>query len=1015
MSFSGTPLGQGRRLDHNAFLGKPPSANNIAPSSYSYGAPALGPRSPPKPTSPSRDDEDNENDSALSRFARLKQREATRDFSNRPGGPKIITSPPKTEKWSVKDTSVNIATAFHQAVIDTVGGGEADMSGTHNPNNAWASGSRLSQVPRSTSVEYEAAAPHTANRRLPAPPDKTTRNPQRKPPSKSTSLRHVPDSEGEEDQSSISRARGKSPFEHGLTYAKQALGAAVFYARQRSTEPENRSGEQPQPSVNGNGNESSYEYTAEEQAFQAARRANSSVASANGSAAQRRNRISVDNKAYKPSRESEDEESEWSDNGKTKRRKKKLRKGPAGGPLSTLPVVSAGKRRKRKGAHGGSKGNVLDDDESDSEENTQVDQQSQSGVGTSMPPPSRAAPSRHSQEPSYLQDDSNISADQGLQSIPEIDENLLPPDTPAKPSEKPASTTRQAPQRRRAGSRGASAPPESAPPTRFSIGNLIGRFVYFSGRLIMWMFSGIVSCLSMISFLFGQVFGTTFDLIFRKPVGWTRSSGAASGVKYIIPALVLVLAWWALKDTSLSFPGRSGGVYTPPSIPPSDLTELSSRLLKLEHMISGLTLESERSRTKSEDSLKSVQDLKGQLGSLEGKFVTETRKADDVERKTKDALSQGLSSVKREIEVLQEEVKHQRKVLDQHKEQAQHQQPKGDSTANDEEARVRLKALEERIGSVEGGVKDALEQLSKKPSPSAAVPVPSVGSAWWNKLASNVGSLKASNGQDVSTIISQMVDTAVFSAMTSDLIGKPDFALHSTGAHVIPGLTSRTLEIQPSGWASWMMGLVTNTGFSEGRPPVTALHHEGHHGHCWPFEGSEGQLGVMLARPAILDSFSIDHVPKDMTFEIRSAPRRMEVWGLVEGETNLQTVRAWKEELQNLREEASDERKAAIDAHVEGAAWTGYPKTLPKFPEYLRLSSFEYDVDKDRSVQTFDIDGEVKKLGIDFGIVVLRVMSNWGIEDFTCLYRFRVHGEALHPGPRIVTGDEDVQDSPGGL
>jgi len=40
---------------------------------------------------------------------------------------------------------------------------------------------------------------------------------------------------------------------------------------------------------------------------------------------------------------------------------------------------------------------------------------------------------------------------------------------------------------------------------------------------------------------------------------------------------------------------------------------------------------------------------------------------------------------------------------------------------------------------------------------------------------------------------------------------------------------------------------------------------------------------------------------------------------------------------------------------------------------------------------------------MDFGIVVLRVLVNWGMEAYTCLYRFRVHGERLVlmqiPGP----------------
>ena len=323
----------------------PRSAPQLFISSSS--APALGSRSPPKPTSPTRHADDEENEPALVRFARLKQRESADTIASRPGGPKIITSPPKPEKWSVKDTSVNIATAFTQAA-------NGDMNTSFNHNNSWASTSRPNLViPRSTSVEYESTAPLAPNRRLAPPPDKLGRTTTtRKPPSKSVSLLHVPDSEGEDNPRP--NVRGKSPFEQGLSIAKNALGAAAFYVRQRSREPDQPSGEHP--SVNGhtNGNESSYSYTEEEQVFQAAQKRI------------KRSRISVDNKAYKPS-QSDEEESEFSDDGKKRKSKKK---GGHGGPLSSLPTVGPYKNRK---IHKGSRANLAVGDEGhDDEDNTQT-------------------------------------------------------------------------------------------------------------------------------------------------------------------------------------------------------------------------------------------------------------------------------------------------------------------------------------------------------------------------------------------------------------------------------------------------------------------------------------------------------------------------------------------------------------------------------------------------------------------------------------------------------------------
>lgn len=209
-------------------------------------------------------------------------------------------------------------------------------------NNSWAStSSRAPVVPRSTSVEYETAAPAIAsgqrNKKLAAPPNKLLRPPvssqNRKPPSKS---HLVPDSEGEEDRN----VRGKSPLEVGMNIAKQAIGAAAFYVRQRSHEPENSSRDQDQSAenlpANGrvDGNDSSYSYREEESAFLASKRA------------AKKGRISVDNKAYKPT-QSDDEYSEYSSDDNKPSKRRKSTKGGHGGPLTSLPVVGNSKKRRR--------------------------------------------------------------------------------------------------------------------------------------------------------------------------------------------------------------------------------------------------------------------------------------------------------------------------------------------------------------------------------------------------------------------------------------------------------------------------------------------------------------------------------------------------------------------------------------------------------------------------------------------------------------------------------------------
>ena len=497
----------------------------------------------------------------------------------------------------------------------------------------------------------------------------------------------------------------------------------------------------------------------------------------------------------------------------------------------------------------------------------------------------------------------------------------------------------------------------------------------------------------MITFLFGQVFGTTFDLLCRRPAGWAR--GAGSSTKYLIPAVVLVCAWYVLRDASLtsyilSFPTKKSPQYHAPDVPPADLAEFAERLLRIENAISGLSRDTQRATAKSEDGVKGYYELQNRLASLEGKIVSDTRKAQDAETKAREAHSRSISGVKQDVELLQSQMTAQRMQMEKDRDL------KGSgASASDEEARMRLKTLEERIGGVEGGVKDALEQLSRKPQ--APTHSPATGPAWWNKLASNIGVIKSADGRDVTLLISQLVDSAV-STLSKDTIAKPDFALHSGGARVIPSLTSPTLELRPRGFTRQLYGLVTGAGYSLGRSPVTALHHELHNGHCWPFAGKEGQLGVMLAAPAVLvEEVTIDHIAMEVAYDIRSAPREMEVWGMVEGKENVERIRSWRE----------GGGSASYDSSVS------YPPTLPKHPEYIRLANFTYDVHTANHVQTFAVDPEIRALDIDFGIVVLKVLSNWGMDAFTCLYRLRVHGKKLG-SESVPMVNEFVSSSEGG-
>ncbi|TFK75201.1 hypothetical protein BDN72DRAFT_787844 [Pluteus cervinus] len=968
MSFSGTPLGQGRRLDHNTFLGKPPSNSNRPPSprhsnptSYAYGAATLGPRSPPKfpplrerTKAQTSDTDSNQHEPALVRFQRQKQQQE-QALVTRPGGPKTITSQPNPEKWQVKDTSVVVATAFNQAA--------ADMLPATNPNHSWASGaSRSNQaVPRSTSVEYELEAQSTSSRRLAAPPSRLanrTHNASRKPPSKSSSLRQVPDSEGEEEPTDRNE-RGKSPFAQVIDIAKRAIGPATFYLRERSQEPEDAPANRS-TNGNGNGKDSSYDYATEEKSYQASQQTKR--------ATHRRGRISTDNKAYKPTASDDDDEDEdlLSDDGKRRRRKKKKREAH-GGPLTTLPVVGQDKRRKRRSK--GGRTDLAEDEESASDDEVTEVQSTQmqgSSVRTSVPPTSRQSVLRDSVPPpdTYAAPDDSMDIEQGLDSIPEVDESMI--------IEQPQQQQQQ--QRSRSVPRGVT--PRSSRP--YSLGGFLGNVVHYAISTFRRLIVLVLQLFALILYTIGTVFGTVYDVIFQRPSSWLRNGNIGSLAflgKYLVLGGIMILAWMAVQEPFVNylpeFPRSSQRTpFVAPSTPVTNLEEFSIRLQKLEAILSSLSADSERFKTKADNVATSQADLVGRLGLLESRVVNDGRKAEVADNQFKSSTSQNLKDIKQEVEVLQAQ-------LQSH----QQQRPTvGDGPSTDEEARVKLRALEDRVGGMEGNVREALE-LGKKASTGSATS----SQAWWNKIASGSTkglTIKSSDGQDVTVLINQLVDNAV-STYNKDVLARPDFALHSTGARIIPSLTTETFEIKPSGIRSLFSGFFGDNPI--GRAPVTALHHEIHSGYCWPFAGSSGQLGVKLSAPVVISDITIDHVAKEVALDLRSAPRQMEVWAMVEGQDNIAKVQEWQTEKARLREEA-------IERGEEVESLEDYPASLPKIPAYIRIASFTYNIHSPAHIQTFAVDQDIKNLGVDFGVVVLRVKNNWGQDAYSCLYRFRVHG-----------------------
>lgn len=593
----------------------------------------------------------------------------------------------------------------------------------------------------------------------------------------------------------------------------------------------------------------------------------------------------------------------------------------------------------------------------------------------SQPPASNVgSASRLSREPrDQTVDETMTSMEHTLDSIPEIPEEEI------QPAVKAAESIRQSSHQRRSRSR--TPGPISSRSPAFSIGGFLGSIVHFTARLFFLAISGFFSILTASGFYIGNALGRTFDALIRRPFGLIRGAGPLLPV--LIPGVVLFGSWYMLHNSSLpsylpslSFPSRAP-VYQAPDVPPANIGELSDRLVRIETTLTGLSADNERTKSKTDEGARGFVQLLDRISSLESRLADETRKTRNAEAMAQDTVRRTIGAIRQEMEVLQSQI-----ALQQKQQQEKQQTPSG---GVDEEARAKLHAFEERIAGAEGSAREALE-LGKKALATAPTAPQAPATGWWSKPAAGVNAdlrIKSVDGQDVSALITQLVDNAV-SRIEKDGIAKADFAMHSAGARVIPSLTSPDLELRAKGLGSQIAGLFTGKGYFGFLPPITALHHDTHPGRCWPFAGSEGQLGVMLVAPAYIEEITIDHISKDVAFDMETAPKRMEVWGLVEGADNLQRYDTWKA--------AQAARKEAGEQDEDEAK---YPETLPTDVDYIRLAQFEYNIEAANHVQTFPVDPEIRNLGIDFGVVVLRILDNWGRKEYTCLYRFRVHGQKM--------------------
>lgn len=237
---------------------------------------------------------------------------------------------------------------------------------------------------------------------------------------------------------------------------------------------------------------------------------------------------------------------------------------------------------------------------------------------------------------------------------------------------------------------------------------------------------------------------------------------------------------------------------------------------------------------------------------------------------------------------------------------------------------------------------------------------------------------------DLSTkVVQQLVNTAIHK-YSLDILARPDYASYIAGARINPFLTSATYLHQPTAFMPRMISKILSIGSTWSHPPAVAIHASNAVGMCWAFPGSQGQLGVKLAKPIYLTDIAIEHVHPDIAHDATTAPREIEIWVHLASESA---------DLDKLHSSDGE------DDHI---------RRNPPAAGFVHTMNVIYNVyNKEQVVQLFPLPHSLRRRGVLVNQVVYRVKSNWGNEDFTCLYRVRAIGTSVTSNEAIEQ-DEDV-------
>jgi hypothetical protein len=235
--------------------------------------------------------------------------------------------------------------------------------------------------------------------------------------------------------------------------------------------------------------------------------------------------------------------------------------------------------------------------------------------------------------------------------------------------------------------------------------------------------------------------------------------------------------------------------------------------------------------------------------------------------------------------------------------------------------------------------------------------------------------------------VAALIDLSLAMSAADHAVPLPDYALAQGGAEVLAHLTSPSwlpLEALTDASEEAIEELkLSSSPYNALQPSVS----EGA-GHCWPMAGSNGRLTVRLKTPIHITAITIDHLPSSVS-PVRNIKGKYNVTS-VEIASQLRSTSAPKRfVLYGLSGESKEDEEGKT---LLGSFTFDASKASPPTQTFhLGKSIFSEGNDEENSEE------DVKIVETSTPIVMLHVLDNHGHPDYTCIYRFRVHGYVV-PG-----------------